>query len=398
MSRILVLVVILSVSAFAFFRSEANFSLADSLSPIQNLAASLLKVHQASLVIEEAIKGTRAGGPFTADRLTTIRVCSQQKLISTDWLDSAGSPDHHNRTEYLCYSSGAVLTADARVDNEGNEKKYEDERTSVSLVLSDASLVSEDVFLLDEDSIYKAIDGSAMPLGFYGYAPLSDYLEGKIVREEQTPEGYIIETHSDRGTLLLTLDPEHGWLPLQVEVRKESNDLVFDGPVSDFFILPESLVPVVNPSSKTKNSQLVGKQMSWVSRTTAFAKSADGAWYPSEIEESQKSTFTDGSLWQTKSTIKVREVDIKDKQCKFSFDIPIGLQVTVAEAFQLPYKWDGTKAVPGVPDFPSESGYNTSPLRRSKLSYILWFNLIVLVSIVIFVIVKYFIIPRRDKR
>ncbi|QDU52147.1 hypothetical protein [Gimesia panareensis] len=394
-------VLIILIGQLSSFLSEADSSSNSPLSPIQKLKASLRRIRQTSLVIDETVKGNRSSGPYVADRHTTSNTCGEKKLISSEWVEPDALSDSHSRVEYLINPSGVMLSAQAFVDAEGNEVVPEDGGTTVSLVLSDVSLVAEGVPVRNEESVYKSLDGSAIPLGFYGFASLDDYLQGKIIQEKQTPEGYFIEIQSKLGTLLLTLDPKHNWLPLRVEVKKKSNHLVFDGPVKDFFIynIPKSKVPIINESAQNESHPLIGEQMLWLAQTTAFAKSVDGTWYPSEIEATHESIFADGASWHTKSIISVHEIDNKtNKQCDFSFDIPVGLVVYVEKALQIPYKWDGTKAVPGVPDLPSGNEYDKSPQRGSNMSYIMWFNIIVLICIIAFVLIKYVFIPKLNKK
>lgn len=366
-----------------------HVSAQDSSSPntspaIQAMKESLATLRHTSLRITSQVTGEVMQGNLDAERHTSMSVCGDKKKIATEWIDSSNTLEGHYRTEFIIQPRGQVLSAQWLVDDAGEEVPSEDGNNSIGLLLSD-STIAPGQNVRDQANIYSSLDESAFPLGYYGYSPLEHYLTGTIVREDRVDGLVEMQIDSEYGSLELTLDPQHGSLPTHIQLTKNRDDIVVDGPVRTFFnpSPPETDVPLIDPGPMIESPENEATQMQWDIEFTEFKQLPTGDWYPSQSNATYRVDFANQPSWVTHSSLSVSELSPEDATCDFTVTFPEGTSVSIEGAYHLPYRWDGKAAVPGVPDLPDGGGYDEEQQRNSKWVYLFIFNAIAILVVII---------------
>lgn len=248
--------------------------------------------------------------------------------------------------------------------------------------------------LTRENVLFKMAESSVL-VWWVGRVPLSLYLkEASKVVEEPLDDGAVrISGVSPYGDIELIASARSGWLPRWFRVTKGAESRCVEGTVASWFMPEieeedEGVLPDGAPEGGDKVPRPpVIASVTWECNVKKFSKDGTGRFYPASLDVRRSCEFSgspDESI-ETKFDIGFADfsLDHDDVELKTALRFPNGFHVVVADAEHLPFKWDGSAVIPGVPSVRSDTLVLASADDSSSM---LW--RLVLINVVLLVCVS----------
>ncbi len=316
--------------------------------PLGNLRAATSSYDSWSMRFQSVVEYNEevALSPINRERNTVeLQRSGAKELVSiTSSRHLLAGGELRLKNDYLIYENGEVLSLQAQL-GEDLEQVLTD-GNSLMLLLSSKSLVEAPV--RSRQDVYGYLGESGAAIWILGSSPIKDYLEanGKLVTE--LTDGGVKVTSSGRlGSFAAELSKANGWLPHEFSIVKSARVKLFGRFVRDLLIPEEEDKP---------NPKHLLRSVEWNGRALEYKTTPEGAWYASKLSVVSKLIFEGGQVNTTRCTIDISDagfsLDDADASCETSIEVPVGYQVSIEEAPHLPYRWNGEKAVPGIPDMP----------------------------------------------
>lgn len=308
--------------------------------------------------------------------------CASKELVSlTTTKAFVEGGESSQRNDYVIYDDGVVLSIQAELDE--NLEQVPISRSSLSLVLSNKHLV--DARVRTKASVYNYLGDTATAVWILGHSPIVDYLEGNGELKAELTDGVAkVVSDGSLGSFEAELSKKNGWLPREFFIRKSMDTKLFGRPVRDLLI-PEG--------EKNPDPAHLLRLVEWNGRVIEFETTAEQVIYASRIYVDFRMVFDSGAVNSTKCIIKLKDITHdSDESCETGILIPVDYPVGVDGAPHLPYKWDGHKAVPGIPDMPPrESSVVLGDNSKSYGGYFLAANLLVILLVLVLLARKRFV-------
>jgi hypothetical protein len=320
-------------------------------------------------------------------RISEVVRCEGQERVSTYFNRKGSSQQEVYRQEYLVNEEGAVRGVQALFDQQGRQKTAST-LADLSVILSDKRLVKQGTEVCDRGYVYSALEESGAAFGWVGKAHLTDYFQ-----EEGTANGsgdsIAIASRGPLGSIEMSLSATHNYLPSAIRILKHADSLYGKEKLASAFVAKEPPSNVVQPAVVADVPAVVVGRMEWEVSVGAFDKTADQIWYPSQMTVVQTVVFSDGRTNVTKSRLGVVHEKEALDACAPRILIPKGYSITIENASQLPYRWNGTDSEPGVPELPLYERVPVSRLSADGTSRTLLLALNIALLGLLFLVVLY---------
>lgn len=205
----------------------------------------------------------------------------------------------------------------------------------------------------DSQSVLYGLNDGGAALWVVGYASIREMLKSAKPSDVEFREGVAeIRTDGTQGRMRLVVSEASGWLPQTFEIAKSKHHQTIRGLVGVVF---ENMVTAVV----------------WTGKVTDFHSDSTGRWWPGQIEVVRRTEWIDKPVEVSTTSIVMNSVEfdvpLKAEDFQTSLVFPVNFPVTVEGADHLPYKWNGSAPVPGVPDRPPRPNKvyeETTPANR----------------------------------
>jgi len=190
----------------------------------------------------------------------------------------------------------------------------------------------------DLQSVLYGLNDGGAAVWVVGYASIREMLKSAKPTNVELRDG-VAEIRADgaNGQIRVLVSEASGWLPQTFEIVKSKHHETVGGLVGVIF--------------ENKVTSVV-----WTGKAGGFRSDSAGRWWPGEIEVVRRTEWIDqpAEVTTTKITINSVEFDVAltDNDFRTSLVFPANFPVTVHGADHLPYKWNGSEPVPGIPDRP----------------------------------------------
>ncbi len=278
---------------------------------------------------------------------------------------------YHN--EYQIRPDGSVISVQALFDTNGKQMPP-DGGGNLMVLLSDPRLAVNDLMVRDRQAVYNAMQECGTAIWVIGMASLESYLPTDTSGSNIGMREVSLTAQGILGRVEVEVSPEHGWLPRRFAVQKEADSRIGNESVATFFVIKNAPSDVVVPKGAPafQPSALHATKIEWRGQVLAYKEAASGVFYASEISILKTTVFSTGAVNTVQSHIVAEEITgVTDASCNLSYSVPDGYRVSVDGARQLPYLWDGGRAVPGIPELPITSEYQAVVVRgNSRVSLV----------------------------
>ncbi|MGH7135395.1 MAG: hypothetical protein ACREHD_06615 [Pirellulales bacterium] len=252
------------------------------------------------------------------------------------------SPNFH-QCDFVVYDDGDVLQINTRLDSSYNQ--IPGELGDLSLTLYSQRIAGTQK--RDRDSTLRLPIEFATVTWFVGGCRLLEYLDhaekSSITLHEK---GAIVDVQSQLGNMHLSISQRYGWLPTDFEIVKKPEHRSVDRQ-------DKTIADIYAANSIDVESLL------WSGEVKEFATDKNGFWFAKDIRLTRLSRFRNRPEGRIEVETEVEELsfspDLKEEDFHTKLVVPMGYSVTVDGATHLPYRWDGERAVPGVPELPASS-------------------------------------------
>lgn len=331
-----------SILIFAVASFAARMTLAQQSSPppdraLELMRAAILQFADSDLQAAAHVRFPADNGAGTSSLEIKARRVGPRGLLSIkDVTDRPGQETYRMQLDYILEENGDVLNFQTKLDPALKQVDFTKPRPELRIVLYSQRLAGKQS--VDRDSVYQALNDAGVIVWVVGYAPLLEYIEhAKQLAVTPEGDGARIVASGDQGRLSLLVSPTSGWLPRSFELVKEAEHRTIGGRVADVY----------------ENSV---KSIAWTGELGPFASDADGRRSPVKISVRRQTNWKDKPAEIIETTIDVRKTAFASKllPADLQTDIvaPPGHRVTVMDAVNLRYRWDGHAVVPGIPDLP----------------------------------------------
>lgn len=296
---------------------------------------------------------------------------SRALLSVKEVTDRPGQETTRMQMDYIMESNGDVYDFQTKLDSSLKQVDYTESHAELRIALYSQRLAGKQ--RVDRQTVYDVLNDAGAIVWVIGYAPLLDYLD-HATQLEVTPagDGVQILASGDYGRLRMAVSPSSGWLPRTFELTKEVEHKTINGRVGDVY----------------RNSV---RSVVWAGEVGAFTTDANGRHSPGKIDIHRRTNWKDKPVETLGTSIDIEksvfEPTLVPSDFQTDITAPAGYRVTIMDAVNLPYRWDGRKIEPGTPDLPRVPDQvvyeNLKNLNNSKRSRTLLFvfNILALLSI-----------------
>ena len=342
------------------------------------------------------------------DSVLTIRLKSGRGLISRKKVTKRlGKDPWRVQNDLVILDDGSVLACQATLDESLNQVSGPD-AVSALLMWSERIAGQQDV---NTRTVCHKVGDYACVLWSVGRTPLSYYLrdDSAIVEEAAGEDRVVIHADGEYGQATLEVAASSGWLPIAFRITKKPSDRCIEGTIQDWYMPkpePDDANAVYPPGETPEAADAVPEVQSviWEGKADNFVVDSEGHWSPRVMQITQTINYFAKSPEVYVTTIKTNECvfspELAASDLRSNLAFPVGSQVTIADAEYLPFKWDGTRPVPGIGTFtstssPSRQQGRVEPLADDRDNTL---ALLVIVNVVfVLVLLAVFAIRRRHR-
>jgi hypothetical protein len=299
-----------------------------------------------------------------------LRHSGSSALLSLkDIVDRPGQETPRMQVDFVVEDNGEVLALQTALDSSLKQVAYTQPNSELRICLHSQRVAGKQT--VDRDSVYFMLNDAGAVVWVIGYAPVLDILD-RATEIQVAPVGSGVEilASGEDGRLRLAVSPSSGWLPQSFELIKEPEHKTTGGRVANVY---KNLV----------------KSIVWTGEIKGFKTDSKGRCSPTEIRVHRQTNWKDRPAESIETTIELQKVSfdptLAASDLQSDITAPDGFRVTIDGAPNLPYRWDGRAAVPGIPDLPRglndvayENLKNPSGAKRTQ-------RLMILVNVLVFI-------------
>ena len=283
------------------------------------------------------------------------------------------------QNDAMTYSDGSVVGLQAGLNESWKQVEGDDSKQGI-------------VYWSKQVAGTQRVDHASVPikLGHYqiilwwiGQTPMARYLaSGATITESPLSDGTVrIVAKGPYGEAILEASPSDGWLPRKFRITKRLDDLCIDGTVRQW-LAPEPQSPTVTdvyPPGEEPERQPpppTVQSITWEGTAEGFTSDDQGRWFARRISVTQTIHYQGRPPAVLTATVDIDSLkfDPKFTADDFRSDLvfPVNAAVTVRGAEHLPFKWDGTKPVPGIPARQPLAKSSAPPLAAAGQGMSVW--------------------------
>lgn len=271
--------------------------------------------------------------------------------------------------DFVGYSDASIAGLQVPFDDDWSQ--VVDSRPLISYWSKEVAGVQD----VETTTAFNKLDHYGCAVWWIGRTPLAQYMapDAKIHVSSVGDNDAIITAESSFGVIALEVSRAHGWLPKKYKVTKFPESLCAKGTIQEWFSPPADSANAVYPAGDIPVDEIavpVVKSVTWEGTASDFLADDRGNWSPRKIVVTQTINYRGGSPRIIESSINIENLDFnpsfEEDDFRRDLTIPVNSRVTVRGAEHLPFKWDGAKPVPGLPDRPPSTKREIAPLAGAS--------------------------------